>query len=441
MSRWLAFTQSRQLGRTNNFSKLHRISNHQLQRRFLRALRLDAKGASPPRARVWLRTMISVCLPLAESRLIVTAHVTRRLRKATLRLVRAWRAATVASAAQTERSSTSLMQHMRMHNLQRSLHAFRHVHTAVVHWKRRAVLLSYWRWKQRWQRMHATACCMRQLAKNTKVAALRLWRSGVSMCEFRRDAIFRLALLRSRTVMWHSCRTWMIVTRASRHAFELSMMAIEHYFLSSARRHFSIWCLFGSKARAAKWLSATHCYHCRRAAFARLKLELGAARLERRRRASIDRWALYRAGRFNAHIRSHFFVQWTDAVAAQKRARQLHGAARHRVRGVLLQCVFASWRTVWVSNRNMKLNSKSRDRENEHATLQNVRATMVEAEGATRTLEETLEPLNQQMTTSQMSMTESQTQIGWLQQQLAERRRHASEIRCERRAGMGTALV
>ena len=66
---------------------------------------------------------------------------------------------------------------------------------------------------------------------------------------------------------------------------------------------------------------------------------------------------------------------------------------------------------------------------------------MVEAEGATRTLEETLEPLNQQMTTSQMSMTESQTQIGWLQQQLAERRRHASEIRCERRAGMGTALV
>ena len=46
IGRWLAFTQSRQLGRTNNFSKLHRISNHQLQRRFLRALRLDAKGAS-----------------------------------------------------------------------------------------------------------------------------------------------------------------------------------------------------------------------------------------------------------------------------------------------------------------------------------------------------------------------------------------------------------
>lgn len=371
----------------------------------------------------------------------MTSHISRRLRKSTLALVRAWRAAAVASAAQTERSTTTLLQHMRTNNMRRSMHAFRDVHTAVVHWKRRAVLLSYWRWKQRWQRMHATACCMRQLAKNTKVAALRLWRSGVSMCEFRRDAIFRLALLRSRTVMWHSCRTWMIVTRASRHAFELSMMAIEHYFLSSARRHFSIWCLFGSKARAAKWLSATHCYHCRRAAFARLKLELGAARLERRRRASIDRWALYRAGRFNAHIRSHCFVQWTDAVAAQKRARQLHGAARHRVRGVLLQCVFASWRTVWVSNRNMKLNSKSRDRENEHATLQNVRATMVEAEGATRTLEETLEPLNQQMTTSQMSMTESQTQIGWLQQQLAERRRHASEIRCERRAGMGTALV
>ena len=64
LSRWLAFTQSRQVGRTNNFSKLHRLANRHLQRRFLRALRLDAKGASSPlpprpptRVRVWA-TMI-----------------------------------------------------------------------------------------------------------------------------------------------------------------------------------------------------------------------------------------------------------------------------------------------------------------------------------------------------------------------------------------------
>ena len=94
------------------------------------------------------------------------------------------------SAAQTERSTTTLLQHMRTNNMRRSMHAFRDVHTAVMR-----ILLSYWRWKQRW-RMHATACCMRQLAKNTRWPHCDFGEAACQ-CVNSVEIIFRLALLRS----------------------------------------------------------------------------------------------------------------------------------------------------------------------------------------------------------------------------------------------------